>query len=375
VARILVIADGQGVHGARWVDALCELGHVVHWAATRTPTSPTAASAVTVLQGVGNTPVRGAAQLLQNGVAVRRICARFQPDVVQAQFLLPCGWYAWFAQCRPYTIQLWGSDILKHDAQPPHYRWLSARSLAHAASVTADSRNLIDVAQRVAPRMRPGPVLSWGVDTDAFKPVDDATRTALKRALGIQTDDVLLCTRNFGRDMNVTVLVEAFAGMAADRPCTLVLKKGFPLDVDTAPVRRACEGLGITDRVRIIEEEYDYRRMAALYAVADVFVSIPTPGKDGLAQSLLDALASGCVPVVSRNRDTLEVVGDGQVRGVVVDDPHDAGAVGAACLAALSMQRRDATAAIANRTYIQRRYERRVCIERIDESIRDVLSC
>jgi glycosyltransferase involved in cell wall biosynthesis len=374
VPRILVIADGQGVHGARWVEALCELGHVVHWVATREPTTAPTAD-VSVLEDIGSTPLRGAWRLARNGAAVRHACSVFRPDLVQAQFLTPCGWYAWMAG-RRYTVQLWGSDILKHADQPPHYRWLSARALAGAAAVTADSRNLIEVARRVAPTLREGPVLSWGVDTAIFRPADPARRAAIRQALDIDTGRIMLCTRNFGPDMNVMMLIEAFARIARAKAhdCTLVLKKGFPLDIDASPVRRAVESLGIGDRVRIIEDQYDYARMADLYAVADVFVSIPTPGKDGLAQSLLDALASGCIPVVSANRDTLEVIGDGKAIGLIVDAPLNPSAVADACADALR-RRTEVETVDWNRRYVERHFERRTCLRRIDESIAEVLSC
>jgi glycosyltransferase involved in cell wall biosynthesis len=177
--------------------------------------------------------------------------------------------------------------------------------------------------------------------------------------------------------MNVTVLIDAFGRIAesAAGDCTLVLKKGFPLELDGAPVFRMIDSLGIRERVRIVEDEYDYRQMADLYAIADVFVSIPTPGKDGLAQSLLDALASGCVPVVSRNRDTLEVVGDGKAIGVIVGDPLGSATVADACATALRMaDANDGEPASQNRRYIERHFERRACLDRIDESITSVLS-
>lgn len=373
MARILVIADGHGVHGARWVDALGELGHRVHWVATRTPTAATSAE-VTVLDEIGPSPLRGAVRLAQNGVVVKDLCRAYCPDLIQAQFLVPCGWYAWMSGQRPYTIQLWGSDILRHSEQPAHYRWMSTRALAEAAVVTADSQNLIDVAQSAVPTLRRGPVLSWGVDTAEFQPADDARRAAIKRTLAITTDRVVLCTRNFGPEMNVDVLVDAFGRIARTTAadCTLLLKKGFPLDLSATEVRRAIDASPAGDRIRVIEAEYGYRQMADLYAIADVFVSIPTPGRDGLAQSLLDALASGCVPVVSRNRDTLEIFGDDKAAGVIVDDPANATTVADACAAALRMHGGDAVS--RNRAYIQRHFERTTCLRRLDHSIDAVLS-
>ncbi len=371
MSRILVIADGHGVHGARWVDAVRELGHGVHWVATRTPVAPTSATAVTVLDSVGASPLAGAVRLAQNGARVKDVCRQFRPDLVQAQFLTPCGWYAWMAAWHPYTVHLWGSDILTHAQQPPHYRWLSARALAGAATVTADSRNLIDLAAAVAPTLHRGPVLSWGVDTRTFTPAAPERRAALKQSLGITTEHVILCTRNFGPTMNVPVLVDAFAQLLRDGEdrCTLVLKKGFPLDGDAAAVHAAIDASGVADRIVVIETAYGYEQMASLYAAADVIVSIPTPGRDGLAHSLLDALACGCVPVVSRNADTLELIGEHKARGLVVDDPSDSGAVARACAEALRLRVSAPEAVRSNRAYIERMFERRACLDRLSASI------
>ncbi len=155
----------------------------------------------------------------------------------------------------------------------------------------------------------------------------------------------------------------------------LVLKKGFPLDKPSAPVRGLVDSLGLRKSVKIIEDRWEYAEMARLFRISDVFVTIPQPAKDGLAQSLLDAVASGCLPIVSANPDTLEVIGPDKVRATVIRDCASASEVSAALSSALEMPDLQChSVSDANRAFIQRSFERSLCVRLLGSEIDRVLS-
>lgn len=371
MTRVLVIADGRGVHSARWVEALISLGHEVHWLATRAIESQHPVASAHVLPTLPANRALGQLFLAANAARTVALCRELQPDIIQAQFLTPCGWYA-AATRSLFTVQLWGSDILKHAEMPLHYRAFSRWTLERAAMITADSHNLLRAAAAVAPRAKIGPVLSWGVDTSTFTPIKGEARAQARRALGIDTEYAVVFARNFGTDMNVCSVVRAMAQLPTGlrERTTLVLKKGFPFDIPTEPVHKLIRELRLETSVRVLEEQWGYAEMARLFGAADLFVTIPERGRDGLAQSLLDAIAAGCLPVVSDNPDTLELFGEGKVQGEIVARGSDAAEVAKALVRGLLVIAEGGSGQVdENRRYIREHFERAVCVRRIGETI------
>jgi glycosyltransferase involved in cell wall biosynthesis len=126
---------------------------------------------------------------------------------------------------------------------------------------------------------------------------------------------------------NETVLA-ALALLTRDGvPVEATFVGGGPL---TARYREAAAQRGITSIVRFVGEQ-PHERLPVLLAEADIYVSASRV--DGTSSALLEAMASGLLPVVSRIPANQAWVEDGI--GGLLFEPGDAGALAAALRRAL----------------------------------------
>ncbi len=146
-------------------------------------------------------------------------------------------------------------------------------------------------------------------------PADLATAGVPARAF------VLVCVANYRPRKGIEVLVDAFAQLPAEWGAHLLLIGG---GMDARRLARRIAASGVADRVHVL----GYRRDApALTAACDVFV-LPSTKREGLARSLIEAMAYGVAPVVTDCGGSPELVVAG-VSGLVVP-VNDAAALAAA---------------------------------------------
>lgn len=174
-----------------------------------------------------------------------------------------------------------------------------------------------------------------GVDTAQFSPVLDAADAALRRRLRLAPDaKVFLAVGGVEQRKNTIGLLDAFRIVQTRYPSShLVIAGGASLLDHDAYVTRfaaALEASGLPDGSVIRTGPLPQALMPALYrtAAALVFPSI----KEGFGLVVLEAMACGVPVVVSRIAPFTEYLGDGDVLWC---DPHDAGSIAAAMLAAL----------------------------------------
>ncbi len=158
-------------------------------------------------------------------------------------------------------------------------------------------------------------VLHSGVGRE-FQPVtDDAQLTAVRQKYGLGNTPYLLTVGTVQPRKNYTMLVEAFAKIAADWPHNLAIAggKGWLADDFYA----AIEQHSLQNRVKVLGF-VDDADLPALYSNATLFV-FPSL-YEGFGLPILEAMACG-VPVISADNSSLpEVVGDAGVM-LAADDP------------------------------------------------------
>ena len=165
-------------------------------------------------------------------------------------------------------------------------RWLIARMDAVIATSRATARYLD----------RPSTVILHGIDTDAFRPVED--RTALRQELGLPRGRLLGCFGRVRRQKGTDLFVDAMLRLLPERPGwnAVVFGRateqhlGFERDLKT---RVAAAGL--SDRI-LFPGEVPVDAVARRYAALDLFVA---PQRwEGFGLTPLEAMACG-VPVVA----------------------------------------------------------------------------
>lgn len=292
---------------------------------------------------------------------IRRIVRRFEPDVIHALRIPFEGMGAAVALERdrghpPLALSTWGNDLTLQALRNPWVGRATRQALSMADGLHCDCRRDQRLAARWGWRAE-GPELvvpgSGGVDVARFTPGESKFRTA--RGWTDRTPVVLNA-----RGLRTYVRTDIYA-----RALPLVLNAvphAWFVSIGTAHFPGFLE-LPAAVQERIIHlHPQSPDEMADVYRAATVTVSPSL--HDGTPNTLLEAMASGCLPIVHPVESVLEWVMDGRT-GVVVD-ATDVAALAQAIIRGICDARLRRTAAPLNRAAVLARADRTVCVDLID---------
>ena len=313
--RLCFVADPASIHTQRWVGYCAAAGHKVHlvnlgpqpaqqfdWPGPQHHTLPEPLTLA--IPGA-----RGLVNLFARRHALRALLAEIRPDVLHAHYIADPGWFAALSGFHPLVLTAWGSDLLVGLRQGPWLnRWLTRYALRRADLLTADARQLLDVAQ---PHLRPGArteLIRFGVDTRDFSPGSDAT---WRVRLNLGHAPLMISIRQCHPLYNIDIIIRAFARVRETLPTVRLVVKLVSQGVNNpylAQTRALVSRLALDDVV-IFVPQVAYTEMPDLYRSANVVVSVPS--SDGMPVSVLEAMACGA-PVVASDLPALrELTADG----------------------------------------------------------------
>jgi glycosyltransferase involved in cell wall biosynthesis len=223
---------------------------------------------------------------------------------------------------RPLVVGLHGSDVYLAERGGPvgaAARWAFRR----AAAVTACSPDLAERALALGADPERLSVVPYGVDPAVFRP-DPAARALIRARLGLPEGAPLLL--GLGRMVYKKGFRHAIAALARLDPAHgAVLALAGDGDV-RAELERQARAAGVADRVRF-PGGVARAETPAWFAAADLFllpsVHDQAGNVDGLPNTLLEALASGCPVVASDLAGVRLVVADDQ-EGLIVPEGDEA---------------------------------------------------
>ena len=163
-----------------------------------------------------------------------------------------------------------------------------------------------------------------GVDIERFRPdsVTAEERTALRRELGMPEDGYMVTMVAEMAPVKRHEFALRALATVRDPRVRLVLVGSGPLEAD---LRQLAASLGVAERVTFA----GYRRdIPQVLASTDAFMLVSE--REGLARSVLEAMASGALVIGTRTRGIADAIGDA---GIVVDK-HDPSALATAIDAA-----------------------------------------
>ena len=318
VAPVLVVGT-HSIHVRRFVRGLLDAGESVVLATDRA--EPLVEHPALREQVVVDFAVR---RFVATPRRLRQAIARWRPRIVHAHQANSVAWHAVRAADGrvPVVVTLWGSDVLLLPARSPLHRWMVCRTLRRASAWTADARVLLEAAAALADPQAGAPHTSSAPSTRPTPPTPGERAwiplgiDAPPAAAGVARERRILSCRLHKPLYRIDAIVEAFARLppacadwvlevAADGPGRVALE------------RRAA-ALGLGTRVEfsgLLAPD----ALARAYRRSAVFVSVPE--SDGTSVSLLEAMAAGCLPVLSDLPANREWVQDGQ-DGLLVADLH-----------------------------------------------------
>ena len=191
----------------------------------------------------------------------------------------------------------WGSDILISPQRSVLMRWLTRRVLRHCALTTSDSQHMARQMQALG--AREVMVFPFGLE-------------AMPDAPPPKEPQLFFANRGLEPIYDPERVISAFAAIAAEWPqARLVVAHGGSLQ---AAMQRRAAGLGLSHQVEFVGH-LDPATQAGWYGRAQWYLSLPQ--SDSVAVSVLEAMAHGCLPILSDLPANRELVCDG-VNGIIV---------------------------------------------------------
>jgi L-malate glycosyltransferase len=286
--RLVLLGDGDSPHLLKWARALAP--QVELWAASSRGFAPGFETLVPAERrlALDTRPdfEGGNAALLLQLPRLARWLRRVRPDWIHAHYLTSHGTLAWLATRLPgapgrLVGSAWGSDVLVTPQRSALMRWITRHVLRACALSTSDS-------QVMAERMRElgaGEVMVFPFGLEALPPLP---------AAGIKQDHLFFANRGLEPNYDPQRVLRLFAGIAAAWPdAELVVANEGSLRPSLE--QQAAEA-GLAQRVRFVGR-LDAAAQAQCYARARWYVS--QPKSDSVAVSVLEALAHGCIPLLS----------------------------------------------------------------------------
>jgi hypothetical protein len=288
---------------------------------------------------------------------LKRKIESFRPDLVHAMRIPYEAMAA--TRCgvdRPLVTSIWGNDLTLH-AESSRMMGARTRSTLHSTDAlhTDCERDLRLAGSWGWSALKPSLVVpgSGGVDSRLFSP----GRSLLRSRLGIPANAPVILNPRGIRGYSYTIeFLRAMETLLAERPYIHVVCTGMQ---GHRPIQDRVARMSMRDRVHLLPD-MRHSEMPDVYRLSDVVVSLTS--HDGTPNSLLEAMASGCLPVVGRVESLLEWIDHGS-NGLVVD-PTDVSAVVRTIQRAVSDDHLRERAARTNASLVHRRADLETCMQK-----------
>lgn len=245
---------------------------------------------------------------------IRKLITEFKPDVIHIHQANSYAWHTFRAlkkiTPKPKVIlTTWGSDVLILPHSSKLMKKMVVANLVNADLITSDSLFMsAQISKLIQPIQRNIKTINFGIQE---LPVKQDLHNKKKYILSNRLHKSLY---------RIDKIISAFANLVVANKISpeyiLVVAAAGDL---TPKLMEMVTKLGIENRV-IFTGMIPYSELVNYYQQASVFVSVPE--SDGTASSLLEAMAYGCVPVLSNLPANLEWVIDG-VNGFITADIAD----------------------------------------------------
>lgn len=306
--RLALIGDGESPHLLKWARALAP--RVDLWAASSRGFLPGFDEVLPAERrlALGTRPnfEGGNVALLRHLPQLARWLKAIKPQWLHAHYLTSHGTLAWAAQ-RGFGVQAqiagsaWGSDILVAPRKAP-LRWLTRRVLQACALTTSDSEHMAQQMRTLG--AREVMILPFGLE--AMPPLPER-----------KDDALFFANRGLEPIYAPQRVIELFAAIARRWPAAQLVVAN---DGSLRPALQQQVGsLGLQSRVRFTGR-LDAQTQAEHYARARWYLSLPV--SDAVSVSVLEAMAHGCVPLLSDLPANRELVRSGE-NGLIVEGADD----------------------------------------------------
>lgn len=310
--RYALVGDGLSPHLAKWARALAP--RVELWVASSTGLSAAVSECVPAQRclALGTRPnvAGGNIGLIQQLPRLARWLRQVDADWINPHYLSSHGTLVWAAM-RAWGLRgrmaasAWGSDVLVTPDRSAAQRWLLKRVLRAATLATSDSQHMAD-------RMRAlgsGEVMVFPFGLESL-PAHDAHLA--------KQPWLVFANRGLEPIYRPERVLQWFESLASWQPqARLVVAHDGSL---RPTLETWVRDHGLSDRVQFVGR-LDAVVQATWYERAQWYLSLPE--SDSVAVSVIEAMAHGCIPVLSDLPANRELVDDGRNGLIVAGDASD----------------------------------------------------
>ena len=252
---------------------------------------------------------------------LRRVIQEIKPGLIHAGPIQNCAFLAVLSGFRPVLTMSWGYDLVMDADKSAWMQWITRYTLRRAQYFTCDANVTREKAIAYGMNPQKTVVFPWGVDLEQFLPKQEkmrkkklivANRKSKTLAPGAsagvenQKSITLFCSRSWESIYGVDVLAKAFVKVAAQNPnLNLILLGGGS---QGPHIRQIFMNGGVLDRVHF-GGQVGQRDLPRWYHMSDIYIS--PSHVDGSSVTLMEALASGLVCIVSDIPGNREWIEDG----------------------------------------------------------------
>jgi len=218
-------------------------------------------------------------------IRIKRAIRKFNPDIIHIHQANSVAWHLLKAKKKlkvPTILTAWGSDILITPKRGKWYFNMVKKNLTQVDFITCDSKFMAEEIRNIA-----GPdcpevfIVNFGIE---FK------------KLPVKKEKIIYTNRLHEPLYNIDEIIKVFStfiSKSSNRDWILSIAGAGS---QTVKLKELVATLGIATSVKF-EGWLDKKQNIEIYSKSKIFVSIPE--SDATSISLLEAMAYGCIPVVS----------------------------------------------------------------------------
>lgn len=280
--KILILGEAKITHTQRWIAYFQNAGWTVR--ALSFDPIPDGIEC----ESLGPTVLPRAIHILLTASRVRAIIEAFRPDITSALFLPDYGWLATLAGAKPLIVSAWGSDVLVAPHKSGWNRKRISRVVRHADHLIGDAEIL-----------REG-MIALGADNARISTIplgvsDELLAIGENRRIESRSPITVFHSRRLEPIYRPETFVKAAGAVISAEPgrFCFVMTGGGSL---RPAIQKLIDSQSLTDAVEI-REWMTPDELAHQHASSDIYVSCSDT--DATSVSLLEAMATGCYPIVS----------------------------------------------------------------------------
>ena len=277
--KLLFLADASSYHTQRWVNYFAKKDHQCHLLSLEE-------GIVTEAKQYHIQPklkMKGL-KYFSSYSEIKRIANQIKPDLVNALFVPNYGLLGALLNFRPFALSAWGSDILVSASRSFFHKFRAKFVLGKADLILSDSNFLTEKIIELGVEQERISTSPLGIEIDKY----------LRPKQGKETITVL-STRRFEPIYDLETFIRAIPLILANSQKKvefIIVGSGS----QSEQLKRLAYNLKLQDKI-MFKASLSDKELIQTYLTSDIYVS--TSLSDSTSVSLLEAMASGLIPVVT----------------------------------------------------------------------------